>query len=181
VATFGGGAITLNDHETKRDKLDDARWCGIDTKNRVGSIYDVKDIGWNYYMCEASAALALAQLPQLDEENRRRKEIARFYDKELEDLRWLVTPQYSDESVYHLYPIRVIEKRDRFIRHMASRGIECGIHYAKGIHQLSFYSSSRPSLPVTEKVVNQLVSVPIYPSLGKKQLDAIVGAIHEYS
>jgi dTDP-4-amino-4,6-dideoxygalactose transaminase len=180
MATFGGGAITLNDHETKRDKLDDARWCGIDTKNRVGPIYDVKDIGWNYYMCEASAAIALAQLPRLDEENKKRREIAKFYDKELEDLSWLVTPPYSDECVYHLYPIRVMEERDRFIRHMASRGIECGIHYARGIHQFSFYSDLKASLPVTEKIVKELVSIPIYPSLTEAQLEAIISSIRKY-
>jgi len=180
VATFGGGAITVNHPKIRRDRFDSARWCGIDAKNRWGSRYDVTDIGWNCCMCEASAALALAQLPHLDEANNKRREIAKFYNQELGRPDWLITPPYSDECVYHLYPIRVLDDRDRFIRHMASKGIECGIHYARGVHQMSFYTSARTTLPTTEKIVNQLVSIPIYPSLTRRQLDAITQAVREY-
>jgi len=180
VATFAGGAVTMNDPTIDRQKLDEARWCGIDTRSRSGFHYDVKSVGWNYFMCEASAALALAQLPRLDWDNGKRREIAAFYNKELSGMEWLVTPPYSDECVYHLYPIRILSGRDLFIQHMASRGIECGIHYAKGVHQFSVYAHSKLSLPVTEKVVEQLVSIPIYPSLTKMQLEAIVRAVREF-
>jgi perosamine synthetase len=180
LATFSGGAITLNDPDMRRDRLDTARWCGIDTKSRIGSKYDVVDIGWHYYMSEPSAALALAQLPYLDDANRKRREIAKFYDQELGHLDWLKTPPYSDDCVYHLYAIRVLGDRDRFIRHMASKGIECGIHYARGVHQFSIYARAKVTLPVTEKIVNQLVSIPIYPSLTREHLDAIALAVREY-
>ena len=183
LATFSGGAITINDPEIRRDKIDSARWCGIDVRTRSGPKYDVIDLGWNYYMCEASAAMVLAQLPRLDDANRRRKEIARFYDQELGSLDSIITPPYSSDCVYHIYPIRVANHRDKFIQHMASRGIECGIHYARAVHQFSFYARStagKTSLPNTERIVNQLVSIPIYPSLSTEQLDSIVAAIREY-
>jgi dTDP-4-amino-4,6-dideoxygalactose transaminase len=180
LATFGGGAITINDSRIERKSLDNARWFGIDVRNRLGPKYDVTEMGWNYYMCEASAALALAQLPSLDKANAKRREIANFYDEEFSGLDWLVTPPYSDECVYHIYPARVTRGRDKFIRYMAEKGIECGIHYARGIHQFSYYAGYKVDLPVTERIVDQLVSIPIYPSLSSRQLDTIVTAARKF-
>ena len=61
-----GGAITLNGNESKslRDILKAKRWCGI--YNRKGSKYDVKEVGWNYFMNEFSAAIGLVQLKKID-------------------------------------------------------------------------------------------------------------------
>ena len=74
-----GGLIALNNKQSKkfRKLLDAKRWCGI--TDRVGSDYDIKDIGWNYYMNEFSAAIGLEQLKKLNHTNSRRKQIAKTY------------------------------------------------------------------------------------------------------
>jgi perosamine synthetase len=182
LSTFGGGAICLNDRWVDRSQLDRLRWCGIDGAHRVGSRYDVTDMGWNYYMSEASARLASCQLPNLDTENERRRTIARFYGEELSGLDGIILPKYDENSSYHLYTIRVPKNRDGFIEHMTKQGVETGIHYAQGVHQFSFYKKSLGSrrLPTTEKIVREVVSVPIYGSLTENQLKHIVASIKSY-
>jgi dTDP-4-amino-4,6-dideoxygalactose transaminase len=139
-------------------------------------------MGWNYYMSEASASLALCQLPGLDAENERRRAIARFYDKELSGLDWLIPPKYDENSAYHLYVVRVPRDRDQFIEHMAKQGVETGIHYARGVHQFTFYKRKLKSqkLPTTERIVRELVSVPVYGSLSEDQLRHVVTSMKSY-
>jgi dTDP-4-amino-4,6-dideoxygalactose transaminase len=182
LSTFGGGALSINDPSIERSRLDRLRWCGIDAAHRVGSHYDVTDMGWNYYMSEASASLALSQLHGLDAENERRRCIAKFYDKELSGLDWLIPPKYDENSTYHLYAVRVPKHRDGFIEHMAKQGVETGIHYARGVHQFTFYRKKLKSdrLPATERIVRELVSIPIYGSLAENQLRHVVASIKSY-
>ena len=74
-----GGLISINSKEHKKisSALKEKRWCGI--SNRKGVDYDVKNIGWNYYMNEFSAAIGLVQLKKLDNANKKRKKIAKKY------------------------------------------------------------------------------------------------------
>jgi dTDP-4-amino-4,6-dideoxygalactose transaminase len=137
-------------------------------------------MGWNYYMSEASASLALCQLPGLDAENERRRTIARFYDKELSGLDWINLPKYDENSTYHLYAVRVPKHRDEFIEHMAKQGVETGIHYARGVHQFTFYRKKSKRLATTERIVRELVSIPIYGSLAENQLRHIATSIKSY-
>ena len=78
-----GGLISINhkNHKQFRKILLARRWCGI--TDRIDSEYDVKELGWNYYMNEFSAVIGLAQLKKLDKLNNVRKNIAKFYDKQI--------------------------------------------------------------------------------------------------
>ena len=62
--------------------LKEKRWCGI--TNRVDSNYDVKELGWNYYMNELSAGIGLLKLKKLDKHNEIRRKIAKRYSQELD-------------------------------------------------------------------------------------------------
>ena len=72
-----GGLVSINDrnHEKLKQKLFSRRWCGI--TNRKNTEYDVKEIGWNYYMNEFSAAVGLEQLKKIDKLNGIRRKIAK--------------------------------------------------------------------------------------------------------
>ena len=83
LAMPSGGAITLNnENKNKLQILKAKRWCGI--TNRKGVKYDVKELGWNYYMNEFSAAIGIEQLKKLDKMNKKRRQIAHRYSKEIE-------------------------------------------------------------------------------------------------
>ena len=106
--------------------------------------------------------------------NKRRRSIAKMYHGGI--LLDNKTP-ISEESSYHLYWIRV-KRRSEFIRFMNKSGIEVGVHY-RPVHLMSSYKSSR-SLPVTESVWPELVSIPMHVNLNDSQIKYIIEKINEY-
>ena len=170
-----GGLISLNDKNYKihEKKLLSRRWCGI--TNRRGFVYDVKEMGWNYYMNEFSAAIGISQLKKLDKLNKIRKKIAKIYDREIEISSKI--PFVSNCS-YHLYWIQV-KNRTSFMKQMTNSGIETGIHY-KPIHSMSMYKS-KYNLPITDEVGKNIVSIPIHPNLTEYDLDKIIISVNKFS
>ena len=156
-----------------RKQLESRRWCGISDRNNVD--YDVHELGWNYYMNEFSAAIGLVQLKKLNEMIKTRKRIAKFYDREI-NLENKIP--YSIDCSYHLYWI-LVENRKQFRKKLANEGIETGTHY-KPVHHMSYYKNKKP-LPITEKISNEIVTIPIHPNLTDKQLSKIVHFINKFS
>jgi len=170
-----GGAITINhkNHKKFRKQLESRRWCGISDRNNVD--YDVHELGWNYYMNEFSAAIGLVQLKKLNEMIKTRKRIAKFYDREI-NLENKIP--YSTNCSYHLYWI-LVENRKQFRKKLANEGIETGTHY-KPVHHMSYYKNKK-SLPITEKISNEIVTIPIHPNLTDNQLSKIVHFVNKFS
>lgn len=172
LAMPNGGAICLNKKKSSNvKKLKAGRWCGIE--ERIGYSYDVKRIGWNYYMNELSAAIGLVQLKKLNKLNNIRKRIAKRYSTEINLDKKM---PFSNNCSYHLYWIRV-KNRSKFMKKMKSLGIETGIHY-NPIHLMTFYYQKGIKLPITEKVGNEIVSVPIHPNLRKEDVDTVISSIN---
>jgi dTDP-4-amino-4,6-dideoxygalactose transaminase len=170
-----GGLIAINSKNYKqiRKKIAARRWCGI--TNRKNFQYDVKELGWNYYMNEFSAAIGLIQLKKLDKHNNKRKKIAKIYQKELHVSQKI--PFLRDCS-YHLYWI-LTKKRKSFMKNMKDKGIETGIHYHP-IHKMSLYRSNT-KLPVTEKVGIEIVTIPIHPNLTNNDIEKIIKYTNRFS
>jgi len=170
-----GGLIAINrkDHKKISKILKEKRWCGI--SNRIGNNYDVKKLGWNYYMNEFSAAIGLSQLKKLNHSNKIRRKIAKTYSKKI-NLKDKM--KYDKDCSYHLFWIRV-KNRNKFRRQMNSVGIETGIHY-RPIHTFSMYKKNI-NLPITEKVGNEIVSIPIHPNLSENQVEKIISNINKFS
>jgi perosamine synthetase len=167
-----GGLIALNDkkHLKHKEILKIKRWCGI--SNRKDSTYDVADLGWNMYMNEFSAAIGLVQLSRLDKLNQKRKKIAKiYYDNICTENKM----PFDADCSYHIFWLRV-KNRNKFMKKMKEFGIETGIHY-KPIHQMSFYKN-KFSLPVTEKIGKEIVSIPIHPNLSDDDVDFIIKSIN---
>ena len=165
-----GGLISLNGEMSSKNEQDikSRRWCGI--SNRKGTTYDVKELGWNYYMNEFSATIGLEQLRKLDRLNSIRKKIAkRFFD----EIKFENKMQFEKDCSYHFYWIRV-KKRPKFIDFMKNHKIETGIHY-KPIHKMSMYSN-KMKLKVTDKIANDIVSLPTHPNLSQDDI-SIYGKI----
>lgn len=160
-----GGVITLNNID-KEDiaKLKARRWCGI--TDRKGMEYDVKEIGWNYYMDEISAAIGIEQLKKLDYHNKRRYEIAKQYHKELYDPRMPLV----EGCAYHLYWITVGDRK-QFIKKMLDNDIQVGIHYTP-IDQFSLYKKA--DLPVTDRIAKHIVSLPIHAGMSDDDVTRVI-------
>jgi dTDP-4-amino-4,6-dideoxygalactose transaminase len=167
-----GGLIALNDKKYLKHKelLKIKRWCGI--SNRKNFTYDISDLGWNMYMNEFSAAIGLVQLSRLDKLNKKRKKTAKLY---YDNICIENKMPFNTDCSYHLYWLRV-KNRDIFMKKMKYAGIETGIHY-KPIHQMSFYKN-KSSLPLTEKIGKEIVSIPIHPNLSDDDVEFIIKSIN---
>ncbi len=170
-----GGLVAINhkNHDRIRKTLLSRRWCGI--TNRKDVDYDVKELGWNFYMNEFSAAVGLAQLSTLDKSNKIRLNVASRYHKEINVERKM--PLNKDCS-YHFYWI-LTKNRNQFRKKMLENGIETGIHY-KPIHKMSMYSDD-VKLPVTEKISQQIVTLPTHPNLTEENINKIIESVNKFS
>jgi dTDP-4-amino-4,6-dideoxygalactose transaminase len=168
-----GGLIAINHSKYKkiRDVLLARRWCGI--TNRDNFSYDVKEVGWNYYMNEISAAIGLVQLKKLNIMNKIRQQIAKRYSKEI-NLEGKMP--FDDNCSYHLYWI-MVKNRKRFMEKMSHAGIETGIHY-RPVHTMSLYKKS-VSLPITKTAGKQIVSIPVHQNLSEIEVDRIIRTVNE--
>ena len=168
-----GGLIAINHKDsTKFQKLlFSRRWCGITDRNDTD--YDVKELGWNYYMNEFSAAIGLEQLKKLAKFNEIRKKIAKQYFNKINIESKM---SFNEKCSYHLYWI-LVKNRQRFREKLYKNGIETGTHY-KPIHLMSMYKKNI-SLPETESVGKKIVTIPIHPNLKKSEIKKIIDTINK--
>lgn len=172
------GLITTNDPSVA-DRIRLLRNHGHATKER----HDV--VGYNYRLDEMQAVVLRAKLKRLTLDNERRRRVAGMYSERLSGVPGVTLPATASwaEHVFHLYVIRSTD-RDRLREFLTDRGIGTGIHYAIPIHrQPAIQSLGRPtpSLPVTDRVVGEILSLPIFPQIREDQVDEICQAIREFA
>jgi len=175
LAMLTGGAITINHTKYKkmREILLARRWCGI--TDRKNAHYNVKGLGWNYYMNEFSASIGLQQLKKLDKNNKVRGNIAKQYSEEI-NLEHKMP--FDKNCTYHFYWI-IVKNRDQFRKKMQECGIETGIHYTP-IHQFTFYRSNK-KLFTTDYVGKNIVTIPSHPNLTNDDIKKIIKFTNEFS
>ena len=108
--------------------------------------------------------------------NNKRKSIAKIYDKELNVSKKI---PFTSTCVYHLYWI-CVKNRKFFRKKLLEKGIETGTHY-KPIHQMSLYRKKNSEiLPITEKISEQVLTLPMYPNMEKDEKDYLIDSISEF-
>ena len=174
IAMLTGGLISINHKKHKKFKkiLNERRWCGITNRQRF--TYDVKQIGWNYYMNELSAGLGIIQLKKLDRLNLIRNNVAKRYHNEIELEEKM---PYQKDCSYHFYWI-MVKNRDKLMQKLKQNGIETGIHY-RPIHTMSMYKNKK-KLPMTEKVGKKIISLPTHPNLTNNDVTEIISKINRF-
>jgi dTDP-4-amino-4,6-dideoxygalactose transaminase len=172
MTTGEGGMLTTDDAELA-DRVRLLREHGM----RVRYHHDV--IGYNFRMTDLAAAIGLAQLSKLDAANDRRRAIARRYDAEL---RGVVTP-YARPGVthaYHQYTLRV-HGRDQFVDQLRERGVGSAVYYPIPVHQQAPFVAmgfGDGRYPVTDRLTEQVVSIPVHPGLNDDEVDAVIEAVN---
>lgn len=177
LGAFGeGGAITTNNEEyaTKFKRL---REHGQKDK------YHHDSIGYNSRLDELQAAVLRCKLKRLDEWNKNRREVASFYKDALNGLP-IKLPKEADWAyhVYHLYVIRA-EKRDELMTYLKENGIGCGMHYPIPSHlqeAMKEYGYEEGDLPETEKIVKEIISLPMHPHLSEDDKKQVVETIKKF-
>ena len=128
---------------------------------------------------ELQASILRASLPLLDARNDRRREIASRYTRAFAPTTILAPVQAAGrEHAWHLYVVRVAD-RDGFRRRLDARGIGTMVHYAVPIHRTPAYRerlADEASLPLTARIVDEIVSLPLYPELSDAEVEQVIAA-----
>jgi dTDP-4-amino-4,6-dideoxygalactose transaminase len=143
------------------------------------------EIGWTSRLDSLQAAFLSIKLKFLDELNRERRAVAELYHKKLAGtplgLPREVSPAYH---VYHLYVVRVPDgKRNALKEHLSNAGIPTMIHYATPVHAqpiMKKYATRKVKLPVTEKLRDQVLTLPLFPGMTEPEVDAVAGAVQRF-
>jgi dTDP-4-amino-4,6-dideoxygalactose transaminase len=177
LGAFGeAGAIVTNDSELY-ERIRVLRDHGQVRK------YHHTMVGWNCRMDGIQAAVLSLKLQRLETGNLLRRTHAVEYHRELKGLSDVVAPVEAPYSrhVYHVYAIRVKE-RDVILGMLKEKGIECAVHYPVPIHLQDAYQDlgyGEESFPVSEKIAQEFVSLPMFPELTERQTSAVALAVKE--
>jgi len=186
VVTCGeGGAIAIRD-DALASLIQKKRILGIDKdtwsryKHERSWFYDVIDQGYRYHMSNINAAIGLVQLKKFKKLNAKRVKIAKRYDKELGAVRGLelLKTDYKDIAFF-MYIIKVKKDRNGLMKALKDKGIDSGIHYIPS-HKFEYYKKHATELPATEKVFEEILTLPLYPDLTASEQTRVITAIKDF-
>ncbi|KAB2380742.1 DegT/DnrJ/EryC1/StrS family aminotransferase [Actinomadura montaniterrae] len=185
-----GGAIATSD-EGLQEKVRAMRLHGMskDSWKRYlpgGSWrYDVKQVGLKANMTDVQASIGRAQLAALPEWQRRRAEIVAAYDAAFRDLPGLTLPQRNlggIQHAWHLYQVRVPD-RDAISAELEAAGVSTSVHFIPANQMTSYRdilgADECARVPVTDRVGEELLSLPLYPGLTPDGQDRVIAALTE--
>lgn len=169
------GAITTND-DALAEVLFSMRNYGSKVK------YENEIVGVNSRLDELQGAFLNIKLDHLDAENESRKTIAKRYLSEIKNDK-IVLPQWdeSNNHVFHLFVIRT-DNRLALQNYLKECGVETMIHYPIPPHkQKALATWNHLSLPITEQIHNEVLSIPMNSSLTNDEIDYIISKLNVYN
>lgn len=182
MTTGEGGIITTDDHKI-------TELCRLLRNHGQSSKYFHTILGYNYRMTDIQAAIGIVQLKKLDEFNRKRILNAEYLNKHIR-VDGITTPHKENnvKHVYHQYVVKIdgdLIDRDKFMKYLTSNGIGCAVHYPipiykQPLYQELGYTDENVRCPVAEKLANDVLSLPVHPSLSGEDLEYIVDVINNY-
>ncbi len=171
-----GGAVTTNDSELA---------AAVRALANYGSQkkYVFKYTGRNSRLDEIQAAVLNVKLKYLVEDNAHRKMVANYYYDHIINP-WVSLPDrlLDEQNAYHLFPILVAEgKRDALHDYLDKNGVGTVIHYPIAPHKQECYKAwNQMSLPITERIANEELSLPIGPSISMEDVESVVRLINNW-
>lgn len=174
LGALGDGGAVVTNNESLANKVKLLRQYGWKSK------YLVEETGSrNSRLDEIQAAVLLKFLPFLDEWNRRRREIAKKYSESITHPLVDVEIVNEDDYVAHLYVIRS-EKRELLREHLQHHGIASDIHYPIPDYRQKIFDNNFSSIRLvnTERLCNEILTLPCYPEMTDAQVDEVVSAIN---
>ncbi len=176
ITSGEGGMITTND-----PVIDEK--CRVIRQHGMHKRYYHDELGFNFRMTDIHAAIGLAQIAKLEKFNEIRRANAKYLSQHLKGVVTPVVPG-GYTHVFHQYTIRVLDgKRDALRAYLQEQGVGSEVYYPVPVHQQSFYVGElgyKVSLPVTERLTQEVLSLPVHPSLSPSDLEKIVATVNEF-
>jgi len=190
VITAGEGGIVVTDSRAIAEKLKLIR-SHDRCESKEGYFATTQELdyiqtGYNYRLPSINAALVLSQFKKINKIIQMRRDKARYYTQKLRKIPSIRTPIES-KGEYHVYQLYTIElpnkkNRDYLQKHLTKAGIMTKIYF-EPIHLKTFYTKEfhykKNDLPITEEIAKKVITLPLYPSLTKREMDYIITTIEK--
>ena len=187
IITTGEGGAIVTDSRDVFEKMKLVRSHGrLETADYFSTTaaMDYITLGFNFRLSTITAALGRSQLRKVDQIISQRRSDAEYYIKNLQKIGPdIKIPQLPDDyfSVYQLFSIRA-QHRDELMKYLSDNGIMTKVYFSP-VHKTHFYQNELGytcDLPVTEKVSNEIISLPFYPGLASADMNTIVETIRSF-
>jgi len=181
-----GGAVALDDDATA-ELIRTKRILGIDKdtwhryRNERAWFYEVTTQGYRYHMSNINAAIGIAQLRKVGLFIQKKKDIVKKYNDAFMSINGLKILSWDlKESAPFTYILRVLfGKREALIEFLKERGVGSGIHYIPN-HLQPFFKPFTSSLPVTERLGEEILTLPLYYDMTDEQVSSVIKAVSDF-
>jgi UDP-4-amino-4-deoxy-L-arabinose-oxoglutarate aminotransferase len=191
--TTAEGGMFVTDDEKLAGRIRTLKFHGIgmdafDRENKGRSPQaEVLEPGFKYNMTDIQAVIGSGQLDRIEEITKKRTEIAQMYMEKLKDIDEILLPEFPEDykfrHAWHLFIIRLnTDKicRDDFMSELKKMNIGTGLHF-RAVHSQKYYRNKYPeaatSLPATERLNNQICSLPLFPAMTENDVSDTADAI----
>lgn len=181
----GEGGLIVTDDEEILEKCKRFRHHGQSEKTR----YEYWELGYNYRMTDICASIALEQLKKIDDFNNKRISNAEKLKKGLNGVKGLILPSVKENNkhVFHQFTIRITgdfrSSRDELMNYLKENEIGCGVYYPKPLHLHPAFQKmgyKKGDFPVSEMMADEVLSLPVHPSLKEEEIELIINKIRDY-
>lgn len=187
ITTGEGGMVTTNNSKIfDKVRLLRSQGMNISAKERERHAkwkYDIVDLGYNYRLDEIRSSLGFSQLKRVGEINKKRIAIAKMYNQLIKKIKGLTIPAVKSDRnhIYHLYTIKIEKNyhltRDELFEKLSKNNIGTSVQYFP-LHLMTLYrkeyQNKKNRFIVSNRLKNQVLCLPIYPLMTKKQVEYVV-------
>ena len=183
----GGMLITNNEEMAKKARL--LRSHGMTTMSYQrasghATTYDIVELGYNFRLDDIRASIGVAQMKKLQTDLEKRVQVRNEYLKQLSSIDGITIPFADNKEFVSNYIMPIVlkdstaEKRDQVREKLHAAGIQTSIHYP-AIHKFSIYLNCNASLPTTEYITDNEITLPMYASLTKEEIVLIAETLNQ--
>jgi dTDP-4-amino-4,6-dideoxygalactose transaminase len=178
LGAFGDAGLILTNSKAMAEKIKILRNQGNKDK------YYHLVLGRNNRMDSIQAAVLDVKLKYLDEWNRKRQEVAQYYNRNLAGSSFNLpfVPGYTSH-IYHQYVLRAPGSNKRFVDHLQAKGVDSRVFYPVPLHLqkcFKYLGYKAGDFPEAEKAAKQTFTLPIYPELTREEKDYIIQSLKEF-
>ena len=173
LGAYGDGGLVSTNNDQLADQVKLLRNHGSPRR------YQHDIIGYNSRLDEIQAAILRIKLKHIDEYNRNRRNIAAQYSQAFSGTE-IVTPHVNSDSQHAFHQYTLLHKnRDKIKQALEANHIASAIYYPSGLHQQIAFAEhiSKTSLPVTERVSTQCLSLPMFPEMTADQIERVTNTV----
>lgn len=187
VTSIDGGCVVVNSEE-ELENLQRMRLLGVDKdtteryRNRRAWEYDVVSEGYRYHLTNIMASVGVSQIKRVDEFIATRQRVCRQYNEAFGSIEGLRVPQSDFNGISpFIYSLRVLNgRREEVVAHLNRLQIDVGVHFVP-VHKHTYFASARRGdMSVTERVVNQVLTLPLHSNMKPEFVERVIDGVLDF-